>query len=122
MVAAAVICAETDERARFLAGSGALSFLRLRSGRPGPMPSPEEAAAYPYSELERAFIEDRLATQIVGSPETVSCGITDLLDATQADELMITTMVYDPADRLYSFEQVASLARGPQPATSPSAS
>src|SRR5207248_3009414 len=37
MVAAAVVCAETDERARFLAGSGALSFLRLRSGRPGPL-------------------------------------------------------------------------------------
>jgi alkanesulfonate monooxygenase SsuD/methylene tetrahydromethanopterin reductase-like flavin-dependent oxidoreductase (luciferase family) len=120
MVAAAAICAETDERARFLAGSGALSFLRLRSGRPGPMPSPEEAAAYPYSELERAFIEDRLATQIVGSPETVQRGITDLLDATKADELMITTMVYDPADRLSSFERVAALAGSPQSAVSPS--
>ena len=78
MVAAAVVCAETDERARFLAGPGALSFLRLRSGRPGPLPSPEEAAAYPYNELERAFIEDRLATQIVGAPETVQRGIADL--------------------------------------------
>src|SRR5882762_10390395 len=111
MVAAAVICAETDERARFLAGSGALSFLRLRSGRPGPLPSPEEAAAYPYSEMERAFVEDRLATQIVGAPDTVQRGIADLVDAAQADELMITTMVYDPADRLGSFERVAALAR-----------
>jgi luciferase family oxidoreductase group 1 len=119
MVAAAVICAETDERARFLAGSGALSFLRLRSGRPGPVPSPEEAAGYPYSELERAFIEDRLATQIVGGPGTVLRGITDLLDATRADELMITTMVHDPAERLSSFERVAALARTPQPAASP---
>ena len=83
MVAAAVVCAETDERARFLAGSGALSFLRLRSGRPGPLPTPEEAAAYPYTELERAFVEDRLATQIVGSPETVQRGITDLARADQ---------------------------------------
>jgi luciferase family oxidoreductase group 1 len=111
MVAAAVVCAETDERARFLAGSGALSFLRLRSGRPGPMPSPEEAAAHPYNELERAFIDDRLATQIIGAPQTVQRGIADLVDATQADELMITTMVYDPADRLGSFERVAALAR-----------
>ena len=83
------------------------------------MPSPEEAAAYPYSAMERAFIEDRLATQIVGAPETVQRGITDLLDATKADELMITTMVHDPADRLASFERVAALARGPQPASSP---
>jgi alkanesulfonate monooxygenase SsuD/methylene tetrahydromethanopterin reductase-like flavin-dependent oxidoreductase (luciferase family) len=119
MVAAAVICAETDERARFLAGSGALSFLRLRSGRPGPMPSPEEAAAYPYTELERAFVEDRQAAQIIGAPETVQRGLTELADATQADELMITTMVYDPADRLSSFERIAALVRAPQPTSTP---
>ena len=82
------------------------------------MPSPEEAAAHPYTELERAFVEDRLATQIVGSPETVQRGIADLLDATKADELMITTMVYDSADRLSSFERVAALTRATQP-TSP---
>jgi luciferase family oxidoreductase group 1 len=114
MVAAAVVCAETDERARFLAGSGALSFLRLRSGHPGPLPSPEEAAAYPYTDLERAFVEDRRASSITGSPETVQRGITELLEATAADELMITTMVFDPADRLNSFEQVAALARASQ--------
>jgi alkanesulfonate monooxygenase SsuD/methylene tetrahydromethanopterin reductase-like flavin-dependent oxidoreductase (luciferase family) len=115
MVATAVVCADTDERARFLAGSGALSFLLLRSGRPGPMPSPEEAAAYPYNAMERAFIEDRQATQIIGAPETVRSGLADLLKATAADELMLTTMVYDPADRLRSFELVADLARTPAP-------
>jgi luciferase family oxidoreductase group 1 len=110
MVAAAVVCADTDERARWLAGSGALSFLRLRAGRPGPLPSPEEAAAYPYTELERAFIQDRQATQVIGAPETVRRGLADLLEATAADELMITTMVFGPADRLRSFELVAALA------------
>ena len=94
-------------------GSGALSFLRLRSGRPGPLPSPEEAAAYPYNDLERAFVEDRQATQILGAPETVRQGLAGLLKATAADELMLTTMVYDPADRLRSFELVAALARIP---------
>ena len=118
MVAAAVVCAETDERARFLAGSGALSFLRLRAGRPGPLPSPEEAAAYPYNELERAFVEDRQASNIIGSPETVSRKITDLVEATAADELMITTMVYDPAGRLRSFQLVAEIARASHPAAS----
>ncbi len=46
-----------------------------------------------------------------GCPETVSRQITELLAATVADELMITTMVYDPADRLRSFELLADLAR-----------
>ena len=118
MVAAGVICADTDERARFLAGSGALSFLRLRSGRPGPLPSPDEAAAYPYNELERAFVADRQASNILGSPETVKRGIDELITATAADELMITTMVFDPADRLRSFELVADIARASQPASS----
>jgi luciferase family oxidoreductase group 1 len=111
MVAAAVVCADTDQRARWLAGSGALSFLKLRSGHPGPLPSPEEAAAYPYNELERAFVEDRQATQIIGAPETVRRGLADLLTASAADELMLTTMVFDPADRLRSFKLVADLAR-----------
>jgi len=118
MVAAGVICADTDERARFLAGSGALSFLRLRSGRPGPLPSPDEAAAYPYNELERAFVADRQASSILGSPETVKRGIDELITATAADELMITTMVFDPADRLRSFELVADIARASQSASS----
>jgi luciferase family oxidoreductase group 1 len=115
MVAAAVICAETDERARFLAGSGALSFLRLRQGHPGAVPSPQDAAAYQYSEVEQAFIDDRQATQIIGAPETVRAGMASLLEATAADELMLTTMVFDPADRLRSFELVAALARTPSP-------
>jgi luciferase family oxidoreductase group 1 len=119
IVAAAVVCAQTDERARWLAGSGALSFLKLRSGHPGPLPSPEEAEAYPYTYLERAYILDRQATQIIGAPGTVRRGLTELLKATAADELMLTTMVFDPADRLRSFELVADLARTPSPEGQP---
>jgi luciferase family oxidoreductase group 1 len=114
MVAAAVVCAESDERARLLAAPGGLSFLRLRSGRPGPLPSPEEAAAYPYTQLDREIIGSRQSSHIIGSPETVRRGLDDLLEATSADELMITTTVFDPADRLRSFEFVAEIAGQPR--------
>jgi len=40
-------------------------------------------------------------------------GLADLLTATAADELMLTTVVFDPADRLRSFELVAALASRP---------
>ncbi len=50
------------------------------------------------------------SSNIIGSPETVRRGLTELLAATDADELMITTMVFDPADRLRSFELVAGIA------------
>jgi luciferase family oxidoreductase group 1 len=120
MVAVAVVAAGTSERARWLHGSSRLSVLRLRSGMPGPLPSPEEAAARPYTpdELERiaAFTGDH----VVGDPEDVRRGLDDLLDRTGADELMVTSNVYEPAERIRSFELVAELAglapRTPQPA------
>ena len=111
MVAAGVLCAETDERARYLAGSSALSFLRLRQGRPGQVPAPQEAAAYKYSDLERAFIVDRQSTQHIGAPDTVRSGLEELIKRTEADELMITTQTHDPADRLRSLQLLAEAAR-----------
>ncbi|MET7420762.1 LLM class flavin-dependent oxidoreductase [Dactylosporangium sp. NPDC005555] len=103
MVAVSAVAAPTDEEAEFLAGPSQLSFLRLRSGRPEAMATPEEAAAYPYSEREREFILDRRDGQALGSPSTVRAQLTELLDRTQADELMLTCMVYDIDARARSF-------------------
>jgi luciferase family oxidoreductase group 1 len=111
MIAAGVLCADTDSLAKFLAGASALSFLKLRTGRPGRVPTPEEAAAYPYSDMEKAFIEDRQSTQHIGAPDTVTEGLTQLVKQTGVDELMITTQTHSPADRLRSFELVAAAAR-----------
>ncbi|MET7751768.1 LLM class flavin-dependent oxidoreductase [Micromonospora sp. NPDC005367] len=112
MVAVNVFCAETDERAHWLAGPAGLSFLRLRSGRPQPLATPEEAAAYPYTEVEQEFMAQRLEGQAVGSPETVRRQLNHLLERTGADELMLTTMVYDIEDRVRSFELVAEQVAG----------
>lgn len=107
MVAVNVVCAESDERAEWLSGPAALAFLRLRAGRPEALVSPEEAAAYPYTDLERQFIRQRNDEQAVGSPDTVRRALHELRERTGADELMLTTMVYDVADRVRSFELVA---------------
>ena len=115
MVAVSVVCAETTERARWLAGSGGLSFLRLRTGRPGKLPTPEEAAAYRYTPTEREVIERRMATQVVGDPDEVRAGLAELAARTEADELMLTTVVHGHDDRLRSFELVAQ-ATGLAPA------
>ncbi|NYI86967.1 luciferase family oxidoreductase group 1 [Amycolatopsis endophytica] len=110
MLGAAVVCAETDERARWLAGPSGLQFLSLRRGDPAPLPSPEEAAEYPYSDLDRLLVDERLGTTVHGSPSTVRKGLETLVDDTGADELMITTMVHGEADRLRSYELLADLA------------
>jgi luciferase family oxidoreductase group 1 len=107
MIGVAVVAAEDDERARWLHEPSALAFLRLRSGRPSTLPSPEDAAAYEYDPAERAFVDSWTAAHIVGSPSTVRDGLRDLQARTGADELMLTTMVHDHADRLRSYELVA---------------
>jgi luciferase family oxidoreductase group 1 len=109
IVAVSVVAAETDADARRIAAPSGLAFLRLSAGRPGPLPSPAEEAAYPYSPAERVAVEDRMASQVVGGPDTVRRDLHELLDRTAADELMITTVVYDHADRLRSYEQVSEV-------------
>jgi luciferase family oxidoreductase group 1 len=109
MIAAQVICAETDARARYLAGPVALSFLRLREGNPGRLPTPEEAEAFPWTDRQRAAVEERQKDQAVGGPQTVRRRLAELLDSTKADELMITTLVHSQEDRRASFERVRAL-------------
>jgi luciferase family oxidoreductase group 1 len=111
-----VVVAETDERARYLHAPGGLSFLRLRSGRPGRFPSPEEAAAYEYSPAERQFVDGWTASHVVGSPETVRRELIELQQRTGADELIVTTMVHDHADRLRSYELLAEAFADSEPA------
>ena len=109
MVCTSVVLADSDEQARELAMPGALSFLRLRSGRPGLLPTVEQALSHPYAPHEAAFVEQRLAQQSIGGARTVRASLERLLDDTGADELMVTTMVHDPADRLRSFTRLAEL-------------
>jgi luciferase family oxidoreductase group 1 len=107
MIAASVLAAPSDDEARRLALPSALQFLQLRLGTPGAVPTPETAAAYPYSAEERAFVDDRLSTQVIGSPETVRAGVTELVERTGVDELMVVTSTHDGADRLRSYRLLA---------------
>ncbi len=106
----AVICAEDEARAQWLSKPGDLAFLRLRSGRPGPYPSPEEAADFNPTLAEKETIRAMRASRIVGDPTTVRSDLDELITRTGADELMITTMVHGPDDRRRSYELVADLA------------
>lgn len=109
MLGVAIVCAEDDERAHYLNGPSGLQFLRLRQGNPGLLPTPEEAAVALKDPSAQPFLESRAASQIVGGPDTVRRGIEQLLARTNADELMITTMVHDHADRRRSYELVAEI-------------
>ena len=108
MIAVSVICAPTEEEARWLSGSTAMSILQLRTNRLGPMPSAEEAAAYQLSESERAIVEQTMATHVIGDPDMVADGLLRLEERTSADEIMISTRLHSYEDRLRSLQLVAA--------------
>ena len=110
LIGVAVICADTAARARYLHRSSLLSMVRLRTGRPGQLPSPEEAAGYTIH-TERASHDRRLHRVARGGrPGVGRDELDELLARTGADELMITTNAWDHGERLHSFELVAELA------------
>jgi len=108
ILAVAVICGETEEHAQRLASSMELAWVRMRSGKPGPLPSPEAAMAHPYTPAERRLADTYRTMQVIGDPSTVRTRIEELAERTMADEVMVTTNVYDHAERLGSYERLAA--------------
>jgi luciferase family oxidoreductase group 1 len=109
ILALAVICGETSEHAHRLATSMELAWVRVQSSNPGPLPSPEEAMAYPYTSAERRLAHAYSSVQIVGDPQSVRARIEELAKHTVANEVMVTTNVYDHAERLRSYELLAEV-------------
>jgi len=102
-----VMCADTDAEAERLALTFDLNAVRRAKGEYQPLASPEDAAAYDYSPAERARIAQGRNRISVGSPATVKAKLTKLIEATKADELMVTSMIFDHAARKRSYELLA---------------
>jgi luciferase family oxidoreductase group 1 len=108
MVAVSVLCAPSEEEARWLAQASALSIVQLRTGRLGLFPSPVEASLYPFSAAERALAEHALSTHVIGDPDTVVRGLGELQRRTAADEIILSTRAYSYEARAASLELVAA--------------
>jgi luciferase family oxidoreductase group 1 len=108
MLGVAALAAADEAEARRLSKPGDLAFLRLRAGRPGPFPTPEEAADFHPTPHEKDLIASWSTSRIVGDAEQVEASLRALVARTAADELMITTMVHDPRDRIRSYELIAA--------------
>ena len=109
ILAVAVVCAETDAEAERLASTVDLNFVRRSKGEYLPLASPEEASAYSLTPIDRERIRHNRERLFVGAPATVRARLEPLIAATRADELMVTTMVYDHGARRRSYELMAQL-------------
>ena len=104
MVAVSVICAPSTEEATWLSGSSKLSIVQMRTGRPGQLPSPEEAALHEFTPIETEIAAEAMATHVIGDPDAVVNGLSALLERTQADEFMISTRLHSLESRITSYE------------------
>ncbi|HEY0224201.1 MAG TPA: LLM class flavin-dependent oxidoreductase [Pseudolabrys sp.] len=102
-----VVCADSDEEADRLALTVDLNIVRRATGEYLPLASPEDAAAYDYQPVDRARVAQNRARMSVGSPATIKAKLEPLIEATKADEVMMTTMIFDHAARKHSYELMA---------------
>ncbi|MEV7677473.1 LLM class flavin-dependent oxidoreductase [Streptomyces sp. NPDC088341] len=107
LIGVAALAGDDEREARRQVLTGALSMVRLRTGRPGLVPTPEEAEAYQFSSLEQEFVNTWLTNIVHGTPDAVRDGLDDLQKRTGADELMITANAHGGEARLRSYELIA---------------
>lgn len=99
-----VIAADTDEEAQFLVTSFYQMALGIIRGKSYPLMPPVSDMSKVWTGQEAAAIQNMMAVTFVGSKETVSAGLEELIKYTGVNELMITTNIYDHQARLKSFQ------------------
>jgi luciferase family oxidoreductase group 1 len=103
----AVVCADTEAEAERIAATADLAWLRLTRGEREPLASPEDAAAFPYTPMDRTRIAEHRGKLFVGTPAMVKPRLDRLQAETSADELMVVTGIYDHAARKRSYTLLA---------------
>jgi luciferase family oxidoreductase group 1 len=107
VLAAAVMCSEDPERARAMGRAHALSMARLRTGNPGPLPSPEEAMSHDWSAIELQVEQGMAPKMTAGTPDQVRDDLERRAREADADEIMLVTPIHDTLERRRSYELVA---------------
>ena len=108
-----VFAADTDEEAAVRATSMQQAFVNLRSGRPARLPPPRPGYAQDVGPAEKALLASVLPCSAIGSPDTVRAQLKAFIERTGADELMITSQMFDHAARLRSYEIAAQVRQTP---------
>ena len=102
-----VLCAEDEEEAHHLATSRHFWRLRLEKGLHGPYPTPEEAAAFPYTPADRARLEEIKSHSVVGTPAQVKERLIGMAERFEVEEIVVLTISHDFGARVRSYELVA---------------
>lgn len=107
-VSADVVVADDEATARELAAGYGPWVRSIRTAEGAiQFPTPDEARAHSWNDADRELVADRVETQFVGTAVQVADQLERLRDATEADELIVTTITHDHNDRVRSYELLA---------------
>jgi luciferase family oxidoreductase group 1 len=112
-----VFAADTDAEAQLLSTSIQQAVVALRTGQPMQLPPPRAGYADTLPMSARGIVDGFLTCSAIGSPDTVRREIEAFVQQTGADELMVTSQIFDPAARIRSYELLMDAVRQPEPAT-----
>ncbi len=103
--------ADTQEQAKLLSTSIQQAFVALRTGSPTQLPPPD--ADYPNSlpERSRAILDGVLSCSAIGTPEQARSQVEAFVARTKADELIVTSQIYDFDARIRSYELLMQALR-----------
>jgi luciferase family oxidoreductase group 1 len=104
-----VFAADTDDEAQLLASSMQQAFVSIRTGHPTRLQPPVKDYVSLIGPNERAILDQVLPCSAIGSPETVARELRAFIAQTGADELMITSQIFDHAARVHSYEITANV-------------
>ena len=102
------IAAPSDAEADFLASSTYQRVLGILTGDRKRLQPPVANYLPGLHPQERAAIADFLGAAVIGGPDTVRAGLAALVQATQADEVMLVCDIFDPLLRVRSLEIAAA--------------
>lgn len=109
LLAVAAICANTDEEARFIAGTAV--YRKLSAGK-----APRETLLSPtevqqrykrMSPVERTEFDETMAGMVVGSAQTCRRRLADLALDYECEEIGIVTVTHRFEDRMLSYQLLA---------------
>jgi luciferase family oxidoreductase group 1 len=112
MAGLTVVGAETEDQAKLLSTSLLQAFVNLRTGRAGPLPPPRPGFEEMLEPQARAMLAHSLSCAVIGDPGQVKAGLAAFAERTGADELIVTSQIFDHAARLRSFEIAAGFLEG----------
>ncbi|HEX3790966.1 MAG TPA: MsnO8 family LLM class oxidoreductase [Pseudonocardiaceae bacterium] len=110
VVSAVVAVADTARQARDLLVPEAWSTVYSRThGVFPPLAPPAEILGLTMTDRERALLDDVLAGQLHGTGDEVGAALTGLVARTGADEILVSTSMFDQDDRIDSARRLAAL-------------